>query len=34
MSTAERQLRRIRYKLFQSIMKQEISWFDCRNAGL
>jgi hypothetical protein len=34
MSACERQLRRIRYALFQSIMRQEIGWFDCRNAGL
>ncbi|CAF2728582.1 unnamed protein product [Rotaria sp. Silwood2] len=33
MSTTERQLRRIRYGLFESIMRQEIGWFDCLNAG-
>ncbi|CAF5030238.1 unnamed protein product, partial [Rotaria magnacalcarata] len=33
MTTAERQLRRIRYRLFGSIMRQEIGWFDCLNAG-
>ncbi|CAF1394040.1 unnamed protein product [Adineta ricciae] len=33
MIASERQLRRIRYALFESIMCQEIGWFDCRNAG-
>ncbi|CAF0902236.1 unnamed protein product [Adineta steineri] len=33
MIASERQLRRIRYALFQSIMSQEMGWFDCRNAG-
>ena len=32
MIASERQLRRIRYALFESILKQEIGWFDCRNA--
>ncbi len=30
---AERQVRRIRYKLFRSILRQEIGWFDVHNAG-
>jgi len=34
MIACERQLRRIRYALFESIIRQEIGWFDCRNAGL
>ncbi len=34
MVACERQLRRIRYALFESIVRQEIGWFDCRNAGL
>jgi hypothetical protein len=34
MTSSERQLRRIRYALFRSIMRQEMGWFDCRNAGL
>ncbi|CAF0788245.1 unnamed protein product [Adineta ricciae] len=29
----ERQVRRIRYALFQNILRQEIGWFDVRNAG-
>ncbi|CAF1305591.1 unnamed protein product [Adineta ricciae] len=33
MIAAERQIRRIRYALFESIMRQEMGWFDCRNAG-
>ncbi|CAF0756890.1 unnamed protein product [Adineta steineri] len=30
---AERQVRRIRYALFRNILRQEIGWFDVRNAG-
>jgi hypothetical protein len=33
MIACERQVRRIRYALFESILRQEIGWFDCRNAG-
>ncbi|CAF3526768.1 unnamed protein product [Rotaria sp. Silwood1] len=33
MSSTERQIRRIRYELFESILSQEIGWFDCLNAG-
>ena len=33
MIASERQVRRIRYALFGSILRQEIGWFDCRNAG-
>ncbi|UJR08519.1 hypothetical protein I4U23_012782 [Adineta vaga] len=33
MTASERQLRRIRYALFESILRQEMSWFDCRNSG-
>ncbi|CAF0957991.1 unnamed protein product [Didymodactylos carnosus] len=33
MIAAERQLRRIRFRLFRSILHQEIAWFDVRNAG-
>ena len=31
--TAERQIRRIRFKLFRNILRQEIGWFDMHNAG-
>ncbi|CAF3737713.1 unnamed protein product [Adineta steineri] len=31
--TAERQVRRIRFALFQNILRQEIGWFDMQNAG-
>ncbi|CAF0803419.1 unnamed protein product [Adineta steineri] len=31
--TAERQVRRIRFALFQNILRQEIGWFDVHNAG-
>jgi hypothetical protein len=34
MIASERQSRRIRYALFENIMRQEMGWFDCRNAGL
>lgn len=34
MIACERQLRQMRYALFESILRQEIGWFDCRNAGL
>jgi len=30
---AERQIRRIRYKLFRNMLRQEIGWFDLHNAG-
>lgn len=30
---AERQVRRIRYRLFRNILRQEIGWFDVHNAG-
>ena len=30
---AERQVRRIRFKLFRNILRQDISWFDLHNAG-
>lgn len=33
MIAAERQVRRIRFALFRSIMTQEIGWFDQLNAG-
>jgi len=33
MIACERQVRRIRYALFESILRQEIGWFDCLNAG-
>lgn len=33
MMAAERQVRRIRYALFRSIMTQEIGWFDQLNSG-
>lgn len=33
MSTTERQIRRIRYKLFGNMVKQEIGWFDSLNGG-
>ena len=33
MMAAERQVRRIRFALFRSIMTQEIGWFDQLNAG-
>ncbi|CAF0803457.1 unnamed protein product [Adineta steineri] len=31
--TAERQVRRIRFALFQNILRQEIGWFDVHNTG-
>ena len=34
MIASERQSRRMRYALFGSIMRQEMGWFDCRNAGM
>ncbi len=34
MKASERQLRRIGYTLFASIIRQEIGWFDCQNIGL
>lgn len=33
MITAERQVRRIRFHLFRSIMSQDIGWFDQLNPG-
>ncbi|CAF1420963.1 unnamed protein product, partial [Adineta steineri] len=33
MITAERQIRRIRYKLFRNILCQEIGWFDTHSTG-
>ncbi|CAF1188857.1 unnamed protein product [Adineta steineri] len=33
MIAAERQIRRIRYKLFRNILCQEIGWFDVHNIG-
>jgi len=30
---AERQIRRIRFRLFQNILRQDIGWFDVRNVG-
>ncbi|CAF1398418.1 unnamed protein product [Adineta steineri] len=33
MTTAERQIRRIRYKLFRNILSQEIGWFDIHSIG-
>ncbi|CAF1405022.1 unnamed protein product [Adineta steineri] len=33
MIASEQQSRRIRYALFENIMRQEMGWFDCRNAG-
>ena len=33
MISAERQVRRIRYALFRSIMNQEMGWFDTLNPG-
>ncbi|CAF1114071.1 unnamed protein product [Adineta steineri] len=33
MTTAERQIRRIRYKLFRNILYQEIGWFDVHSIG-
>jgi ABC-type multidrug transport system fused ATPase/permease subunit len=30
---AERQIRRIRFKLFRNMLRQEIGWFDLHNAG-
>ena len=33
MIAAERQVRRMRYALFRSIMRQEMGWFDKLNPG-
>ncbi|CAF1032346.1 unnamed protein product [Adineta steineri] len=33
MTAAERQIRRIRYKLFRNILSQEIGWFDIHSTG-
>jgi ABC-type multidrug transport system fused ATPase/permease subunit len=33
MISAERQVRRIRFALFRSILNQEMGWFDKRNPG-
>jgi ABC-type multidrug transport system fused ATPase/permease subunit len=33
MAAAERQVRRIRFALFRSIMHQEMGWFDQLNPG-
>jgi len=33
MMAAERQVRRIRFALFRSIMRQEMGWFDTLNPG-
>ncbi len=33
MTAAERQVRRIRFALFRSIMNQEMGWFDKLNPG-
>ena len=33
MTAAERQVRRIRFALFRSIMNQEMGWFDQLNPG-
>lgn len=30
---AERQVRRIRFRLFRNILQQNIGWFDVRNAN-
>ena len=33
MIAGERQVRRIRFRLFRSIMNQEMDWFDMRHSG-
>ena len=33
LTAAERQVRRLRFSLFRNILRQEIGWFDERNAG-
>lgn len=33
MIAAERQVRRMRFALFRSIMRQEMGWFDMLNPG-
>ncbi|CAF1523752.1 unnamed protein product [Adineta ricciae] len=33
LTAAERQVRRVRFSLFRNILRQEIGWFDERNAG-